>query len=309
MGGNAKFGDQSGDKISVVVIGRAQLVEIIGSIANILDISTEFWYCGSSEHLVDTQISDEELIKYKPTFGDIDLLVDLDSKGKVEAILKEKPEGLLGWKRTGGQIVTLWDTDIGNLQIDLCFTEFVMGYPSEWGLYSRSSSWDDMKLGIRGVYHKMFLRALTSLSVQPVGEDGKLSNTLAFSVQRGIREKYVLNENGYPETLLKPSDSTYYTDLNDILMLLYGVVSHCDSQIENMWSLTGLISNMDYSPKFYWGARNEVMKGFVEILLGEGSQKFQQDESGDREEKLKVIGMVAEMMYPRVPNWIEELTK
>ena len=140
-------------------------------------IETGFTFNGSSSFIMDPNIPDEEIVKYKEVAGDIDVVVpDFQRKNiwdYLESIdSKEVIPGVtyMGCNRTKfspieNQIICVFVADFDGLkvpmQIDLEFLPFSeTGLPSEWAKFSHSSSFEDAKAGIKAVHHKYLLRAL-----------------------------------------------------------------------------------------------------------------------------------------------------
>ncbi len=124
---------------------------------------------------MDDSISDNEFLKYKPKLGDIDITVPLQHKLSLWFLLKDL-EGVqltenivyVGSNRTtetsiGQQInsVLEFKPTKSLFQIDWEFVDYDRGVPTAWSKFSKSADWGDMKLGIKGVFHKYLLRAMT----------------------------------------------------------------------------------------------------------------------------------------------------
>lgn len=140
-------------------------------------IETGITFNGSSSFIMDPNIPDEEIVKYKEVAGDIDVVVpDFQRKNiwdYLESIdSKEVIPGVtyMGCNRTKfspieNQIICVFVADFDGLkvpmQLDLEFLPFSeTGLPSEWAKFSHSSSFEDTKAGIKAVHHKYLLRAL-----------------------------------------------------------------------------------------------------------------------------------------------------
>lgn len=140
-------------------------------------IETGITFNGSSSFIMDPNIPDEEIVKYKEVAGDIDVVVpDFQRKNiwdYLESIdSKEVIPGVtyMGCNRTKfspieNQIICVFVADFDGLkvpmQMDLEFLPFSeTGLPSEWAKFSHSSSFEDTKAGIKAVHHKYLLRAV-----------------------------------------------------------------------------------------------------------------------------------------------------
>lgn len=133
---------------------------------------------GSSRHLFDLSRSSHDLSMYKPTMGDIDVMVsnhDLPALFELLTFLEGErltPEtvyvGQNKKKLNGNQINALFRIDLSavghgemSIQIDFEGSEFVNGVPSDFSKFSHSSSWRDLEVGLKGVAHKYWLTNLT----------------------------------------------------------------------------------------------------------------------------------------------------
>jgi hypothetical protein len=152
-------------------------------------LGSGFAFNGSSAHLFAPRerMPDEEFIKYKPTVGDIDLTVPeerMDELFTTLAHLEDQPLNdritFIGHnKKSPGsdQINALftytWDPVApegeGDIffQIDFEGSEYEGGKPSEWARFSHSSSWRDIKAGIKGLAHKILLFSIASVRSPP----------------------------------------------------------------------------------------------------------------------------------------------
>ena len=158
---------------------------------------------GSAFHFFDrANIRDLDFHAAKPTVGDIDTQVDMEMREDITKWLQQLPVGsrlgeavYLGVKDdplalAGAQLITLWTfpalqiktknpdgttTVRGtNIQIDLELKEFEQlpktqyRQPTRWSKFSASSSWQDIQSGVKGVFHKYLIMALSKLTEQTV---------------------------------------------------------------------------------------------------------------------------------------------
>lgn len=120
-------------------------------------------YSGSTEHLMSPgKISDEEFARHKPKVGDVDLQIDPKHKDELERTLKPgKKYGkytVVGTKKSGTELHAIMRHENGeHHQFDFDSTE---NPGSKNARFSRSSSWEDAKSGIKGFHHKMLLNAI-----------------------------------------------------------------------------------------------------------------------------------------------------
>ena len=247
---------------------------------------------GSSLTFFDVSIADDEYSKYKKKVGDIDLQVDHLMADKIRAFLRKSEGKKFGKSVLVGVKSALADTDISifrfdkydlNIQLDFEYVPYgVDGFPTEWSMFSRSSAWADMKKGIKGVAHKLLMRAMTYPKSEtfikakntPRGKDKQMTDHLfAFSVAKGLRAKYqpVLDEKGkqlYQNGLpvykaLSTKESDYKMSLDTIFQMYFGTEPKGNDR-ELLKSFTGLIelAKKYYSP----GQHDKVIDGFANNL-------------------------------------------
>lgn len=179
---------------------------------------------GSTSYIMNQEISDEDVVKYKPSAGDIDLMVPHNTKEEVWNLLDsyEGKEILPGVyyagsnkpsiSSIGSQINCVFVVNFGDIkvpmQVDWEFVPFAGNLPTEWARFSHSSSFDDAKQNIKAVHHKFLIRALVGgASVRDdiviatekstpenltltKSKDHQIPRMLKFSVDRGIRIAY-----------------------------------------------------------------------------------------------------------------------
>lgn len=179
---------------------------------------------GSTSYIMNQNLSDEEVLKYKPTAGDIDIMVPAEVKEDLWNLLDyyEGKEIVNGVKYAGSnkptvssigsQINSVFVVDFGDLQVpiqvDFEFVTFDGPLPTAWSRFSHSSSFLDAKQGIKAVHHKFLIRALVGgasvrddiivATPKSTADDITLTKSkehllprmLKFSVDRGIRLAY-----------------------------------------------------------------------------------------------------------------------
>lgn len=260
MGGNVTGITKSGtetraSKIPLREIGRSVFVKRINELLKFINkdfekkFKTKLWkdetqiangfvFNGSTSFIMNQDYSDEEIVRYKPSAGDLDIAVPEYTKENVWRFLdsydeKEIIPGVtyMGSNKPtiqsiGSQIncVFLIEFDIKGskekipCQIDWEFLPFTeTGLPTQWARFSHSSSFDDCREGIKAVHHKYLLRALIGgssirndilIATQKSTPDNVVisksaSNVnprmLKFSVDRGLRIAYEpMLDNGKP---------------------------------------------------------------------------------------------------------------
>jgi hypothetical protein len=337
MGGNYVTTDGiEADRIDMHKIERDQLTLMLGRFVSEVNKLYNFWaplaiinreiYSGSGNSLMNYAISDADFKRVKPTVGDFDILVPherADDLAKFLTKYKGKTiEGftLKGFKLTSTTSISIWHNEDFNLniQIDWELADFdEAGRPTEFAKFSRSSSWDDLQLGIKGVFSKYLIRALTSLylvhgvipatsSVSKPKVD--LHPTVAFSVDRGLRKKYDVGAvdptHGVP-TLIDPANGEYTKNLADIFKVLFNGVKPVSAEIKLMSSFVGLLKLI----KRYHKNKNDIKKigaGFTRLLFGPGAQVlYRNDMERDRAEKLAALQYFNKVLPGAIdPKWL-----
>lgn len=253
---------------------------------------------GSSEHLFNDAISDEEFARHKPSVGDIDLTVPAENietifdllaslegqeviPGKVWYVGQNRP------KQFGEQINALFaykpTPKSGSLflQVDFEAVDYLGGKPTEFAKFSHSSAWEDVKSGVKGAFHKLLLRCLTTRSTvedaviltkssplyppEKVKVAKKVSpvRALAFSVGAGMRTSVELQR--YPDSPdippdlvgepvkvgdkfaykeIPPSESTYSKNIDEIFTLMFDTVP-TPEDITKFGSYSGVLDLME----------------------------------------------------------------
>lgn len=178
---------------------------------------------GSSSHLFGKSVSDAEFKKFKPKVGDIDLTIPEENIKPLFDVLRKYEEkqitpnvayiGQNKMAQGGEQINALFSYVHGKstrpifVQIDFEAVEYEGGRPNEFAKFGHSSSWDDIKANVKGVFHKYLMRSLTQFSevndVVVITGKSKLwppsavrlsketaIKLKAFSITKGIRDVY-----------------------------------------------------------------------------------------------------------------------
>lgn len=331
MGGNVQINGQSADRIDLRKIDKNILRSSISEV--LYGINQKFWYedlfaskkflSGSSAYLFDDKITHEDLIKYKPTFGDIDLQIDKSQKLQVKEFLDTTVQSkignaiLIGYKSSVDQFITLWKFEnFGiNVQIDFEFVDFENNVPTSWSQFAHSSSWEDTKANVKGVFHKYLIRAFTTKTLCDIivltgkkQTPKKMKATqLAFSVTRGLRKKLQpVYENGIQKTVdglavykeIPTTDSEYIKDISKIFKMLFDR-SPSQNDVSDFSSFIGCarIANRYLSVK----EKHLLVEGFLFTLFDISAQKlYREDNDRDRTEKgqaLKILLEVLNMQY------------
>ena len=256
-------------------------------------------FSGSTEHLFNVNLSDEELMVVKTTFGDIDIKIRSTDKDDLMTLFLDSPdaEPVFGYLRYIGasnsainQISSLFEFRGEPIQIDFECCDFENGEPSDWSRFSRCSNWYDLKIGIKGVFHKYLIGAIDFAYVEEAfiikGMDRipEIANMhpYSFSVQHGMREKYnslCLIGRPIAYELIKKEDYKYTKDLTTIFQMLFAKnpISGSLADVGNMWSFTGLLSivNCLFAKSPY--QKGKIFLEFVERCFGTRAQKLYRD--------------------------------
>ena len=221
-------------------------------------LANGFIFNGSTSYIMDPGYTDEEIIKYKPSAGDLDIIVPEHLKTELWEYLDsiEGKEVIPGVTYAGSnrptissisdQINSVFIVEFSNgvrahAQVDFEFLEFENDSPTEWAKFSHSSSFADAKAGVKAVHHKLLIRALVGgasvrddiVIATPKSTYDKVTLTkskihaiprmLKFSVSRGIRLAY--------EPLINPLT-------NEVVVIdgkqVYKEIKSADSSYENV---------------------------------------------------------------------------
>lgn len=282
---------------------------------------------GSSVHFFNIQKinTDDFLNKLKKTkVGDIDTQVDQNLGQDLEIWL----ESMIGQKVGNGVLLgfnsslsSIWllDDPVVRVQIDYELGPYdpKTKKPTEWFAYSHSSHYDDMAVGIKGVFHKYINRALVQahqtkkyvarvlkrgvkISDEPV-VDSNYSFAVTSAQGGGISLKYrpyIDPQTGKPADKkgipimqrLETQDRDYIQNLDQQFELLFGRKrTEADRKLQG--SFVGTIQLMNRYLKPPQNAR--VVEAFLDILFGPGAQMITKDEPlRDRDTKFAAIDMM-----------------
>lgn len=300
--------------------------------------STGRLFTGSSEHLFDPKIGDDEFVAHKPTVGDIDVTVPADKLSNLYDVLsdmrgsnvfrdfsvqylgkKETGEGKISERATQIHAIFGYSPEEGSpirIQVDFVASPYDKGEPSEFTRFGKSSSWSDIKTGgIKGVFHKLLLRSLsTVMSMQkdsvwltagsPLSPPEKIKvskisepvRTRSFSVDRGLRisakEQPVLVGGKRAFKKIETKDSRYLTSPKDIFESIFGSppVGNEMSQFRSFYGLLGLMNDHLDNDQI-----SEIYTDFIDKLFGEGADQISAyDPKLDKEAKSKALNAFRE---------------
>jgi len=186
---------------------------------------------GSSEHFFSNAISDESMLKKKPTMGDVDLTIPKEKLQDLFDLLLDL-EGsqisphvtYMGQNNTQkdfylSQINSIFayeyepGTDPLFIQVDFESSDYEGNRPTEFAKFSHSSSWEDINAGLKGVFHKYIIRSLADIlskmedvvvlqkksllwppSARKISASSTPVKMYSFSVDSGLRSAYELQK-------------------------------------------------------------------------------------------------------------------
>ena len=269
MGGNVVVKDVNGVDVAAVkvdlrTVGRSNVIKLAQNLFSSLNTlheakySVPLWksdkvlkdalvFNGSSSFILSEKFSDQEILKFKPTMGDIDIAIPSERAETLFELLS-KLQGrqvtrnveFVGMNRAsssslGTQINCIFrflDPVEYLVQVDFEFLPFEEdGNPTEWARFSHSSSFDDAKDGVKAVHHKYLIRALVGgVSIRPdiviatnkstydnykltaASKKGDVARMLKFSVDHGVRVAYapLLDQDGNE---VKDNGKTVYKEI------------------------------------------------------------------------------------------------
>lgn len=284
-------------------------------------LDTHELYNGSTSYIFNKEISDEELLKYKKSAGDLDIIVRDEAKENLWHLLDdlEGTEIIPGVTYHGSNKPTV--TSIGeqiNSLFIVHFGEYVSlsqvdfeflnvdekGVPNEMAKFGHSSSFEDAKNQVKAVHHKYLIRAMSgSLDVRKnigiMTKTGKISaaagsdvaRMLKFDLNKGISVAYerVLDENGEPLVIngkdiykeIPTHDRTYAATVREMVKLCFNV-DYNDVDEKLFWSFIGVLELIKKYVKDKQEI-NQIHDRYVELLFGTKSQKGQVLEVGNKE--------------------------
>lgn len=256
-----------------------------GNLSSLL--SSGVIFSGSSFHLFDGSLSNDEFIEYCPITSDIDVMVPEENLNNLFKLLKSihgtniiPNVRHIGQKKisNNNQLSTLFlyfqdkKTAPVSIQIDWRGVPYENNKPSDFSRFSASSDWEDIKSGIKGVFHKYLLRSISRVvskqknailltpmsSIFPfkkikISKSREPIRLFSFSVEKGLRtcvEKQYLS-NGSPFLIngkntfkkLSTDASIYQREKSGIFSLLFGV-SPIGNEMKLFCSFNGLLQLM-----------------------------------------------------------------
>lgn len=292
-------------------------------------LDTNELYNGSTSYIFDQSISDEEILKYKTSAGDLDIIVPEEAKENLWKLLdslegKEIVPGIEyhgNNKHTissiGEQINCLFIAEFGEYkalaQVDFEFLQVdEEGAPNEMAKFGHSSTFVDAKNSVKAVHHKYLIRAMSgALDVRKnigiMTKTGKISKAagsdvarmLKFDLNKGISVAYerVMDDNGKPLVLdgkdiyreIPTSDRSYAATVKEMVRLCFSVEPE-DVDEKLFWSFVGILELIKkYVDKKHI---NDIHDRYKQLMFGIKGQKGQVLEVGnaDLDYQVKISG-------------------
>ena len=284
-------------------------------------------FSGSSVHFFNIKkINTEDFLnKLKKTkVGDIDTQVDQnlgdDLATWLESIIGQKVgNGVLLGFNSALSSIWLLDDPVVRVQVDYELGPYdsKTKKPTEWFAYSHSSHYDDMEVGIKGVFHKYINRALVQahqtkkyvakvqkrgvkISDEPI-QDSNYSFAVTSAQGGGLSLKYrpyLDPQTGEPGTkknipimqYIETADRHYVQNLDQQFELMFGR-KRTEADRKMQGSFVGTIQLMN---KYLKPEQNRaVVEAFYDILFGAGAQMITKDDpQRDRDTKFAAIDIM-----------------
>lgn len=370
MGGNVQVQSLSGEevlaqKVDLRAIGRNNFVKMSKNLFKSLNIifdsihNEKLWpeekyidnaivFNGSTSFIMSDDYTDDEILKAKPTAGDIDIAVPDNKAEKLWETLNQlrgkkvtSNVEFVGMNRTsanklGTQINCIFkfmqDQDF-LVQVDFEFLPFTEhGSPTEWAKFSHSSSFEDTKAGVKAVHHKYLIRAMIgALSVRddiviatPKATEEKMTlskkdtvaRMLKFSVDYGVRVAYrpFLRADGsqvyYGSKKVYKEIPTKESDYKKTVSEIYTLVfgEPNEAEAKLLWTFQGTLKLIKRHLK-----KDQIdltAKRYFEMLWGQEGQKLERDDP-ETDAEIKGAGwtLFCDVLGVKNPPQFEERLK
>lgn len=217
---------------------------------------------GSACHLFDDGISTETIEFNAYVFGDVDVMFPLEYKERLESYIKVQfTDRWLPQAQNSSKYYKIIEYTIGlneiklvvqydsstvgviEFEVDFIFTRFENNVPDDFSKFAWSVAWDELEDTKAGIFHKNYIRAcchilhpLDGFLCTPKSEVNKIRLSknqpglwkYAFSVTKGLREKYALEDYTVDDRDvykgLSSKECSYDRDLDSIFTKIFGVV-------------------------------------------------------------------------------------
>ena len=251
------------------------------------------------------------LEKIKPYLGDIDVKINqVHEKSFLNylAAIEKSNGNLIGFQKSGDNIITLWyiqELNI-NMQIDFECVEFEDGKPQEWEKFYRSSNIEDLEEGLRGAFHKYMLRAITArrlhqaVTYTPVKKIRKVIQTTNIAVSpRGVRIPYKRTDYENDIPVYVPNKESYEKNVNAALSIIFETPIVSDDSRSNSFIGLCTMCRTHYNDK----DRKKILDGLIHSLFERGSQSFfKNDPARDLNEKMHAVKVAAGILKVELKN-------
>ena len=341
-GGNVEIDGIAAQRLDLNTIPRNKIVPILDKLLITINsafnkmygvplwnpdlIKNKEFLSGSAFHFFNVKIPDDQFTRVKSSVGDIDTMVDKDLADKAKDFLTKAtgkqfgPAKLIGFKPNPGQdtFISLWQlTDPKvNVQIDMELVDYDKGSPTEWSKFSHSSAWEDLSVGVKGVFHKYLLRSLTHKDAKDryIQMKTKLKKVtaadLAFAVTGGVRRKFepVIDPKTKKPAVaddglsifkeIPASESKYTTDVKGMFTLLIGR-KPVKGEEKYLGSFVGVLSLIN---KYFTNEdKTKIAQAFMALLFSPAAQQlYKGDPATDKREKEIALNKMIEVLKVNV---------
>jgi hypothetical protein len=341
-GGNVEIDGIAAQRLDLNKVSRSAVVAEIDKALQIINstfnkaygvplwspelIKNKEFLSGSAFHFFNVKIPDDQFTKVKSSVGDIDTMVDKDLAEKAKDFLTKAtgkqfgPAKLIGFKPNPGMdtLISLWQfkNPPVNVQIDMELVDYDKGSPTEWSKFSHSSAWEDLSVGVKGVFHKYLLRSLTHKDAKDryIQMKTKLKKVtaadLAFAVSGGVRNKFepvidpktkktAIAPDGLPIYKEVPaSESKYVTDIKGMFTLLIGH-KPVKGEEKLLGSFVGVLSLIN---KYFSDEdKDKITSAFMALIFGPAAQQlYKGDPATDKREKEIALNKLLEVLKVNV---------
>jgi len=291
----------------------------------------KLFFAGSSHYFFKKEtISNSELSRVKESLGDVDLMIDKDYQSELTDLLENITIGqtvgsarYMGYTQSGPRmLLTMWsfpnkENQI-NVQVDMELKDFINGVPSEWSVFSTSSSYSDFLSGIKGVFHKLLIQSIPAYdkTVFMLKDHRKLGSNYDMTVDTlytfaigakqggGLREKYkpVMDSSGKQQKYVEGLPVyerkrlvEYETDIEKIFHKIFDGIIGQDILSRNkqrLWSFIGLVNIIkDHMSRRH---KEKIFEDFIKRCFpNNGKGLYANNPAKDKEEKLKAVTRIS----------------
>jgi len=304
---------------------------------------------GSTSFIMDPNYDSNEIIKYKPSAGDLDVMIPREYAKDVYNFLQknEGKEFIPGIRyignnaqsenKLGNTIICIVNAKFGDIsvqaQMDLELSDMVLGIGTDWAKLAHSSAFEDAKAGIKGVAAKFLLRAIvgaknqidknfvvatpssTINNIKLKTKQPKDIRLLNFGVDSGVGAGYeLMMKNGKPVEI---SGNKVYREKKrseksydkNVQNLMKVLFG-----IDNLKStdLHSFISLLNLSNKYInKKTKEKILDRFMKILFGESGQAqyIEPDVKEDIELKSGMYMKAAEILHLKPSKDLDSIIK